>query len=450
MQAQSNQDAYVVQSTINMAVSVNTRYVDSDGHFNVEPTNQFEILFYKNTSCVKPMADTLKQWVSFNNYPGLNQFRLLANNSLALKPDIIAKLTDSTKVFLETSDCQHEPEPTITYHSNKPLMLVRLHDNQESLLKEENSSSSDSNVPIVPAQVAALDSYSKQTISKSFNGAHATVDTSSVARRSVTCQPPISASVIMSEEQPPVHVINTSWKLSRLYRLFEAFYLESTYERELISEFNTREQLILCKLLKVSARDITRAMCDTSTLAAIADEYFCNDTKRKGYKITNNKRFVFRKIRGLLYKQLQPPALGFRDTKKNRDARFFTHYFANAPEYMNLTTGERADLQSLLRTYEESKISVIWKFKTFTTDFSRVFFDFPHEMVHTYYQKKVNALRFCLEYMNEMEEENILRSSVPIKCLPRPLNVVKQYMADFFNSFGDKLVKGPPKSVYEK
>lgn len=240
----------------------------------------------------------------------------------------------------------------------------------------------------------------------------------------------------------PLHnLISDRSHLYRLFTLFETFYFEGVYKRELLTELNHREQLILCKIMKVAAKEIPKLVSNSNLITAISDKYFSNDTKRKGYKITNNKRFVFRKIRAILYKKMQCPKLGTKASKKLRDAKFFLHYFQNAPEYSSLTSKERADVKSLLRTYEESKISIIWRFRHFTEDFSNIFFNFPQEMMKTYYMKKVSALKFCIEYMNDKSDDFILRSAVPIKCLPRPLSVIKQYMADFFNSFGEYLTK---------
>lgn len=236
-------------------------------------------------------------------------------------------------------------------------------------------------------------------------------------------------------------VSNNHWQLSRLFNLFEIFYLEGIYQRELINEFNKKEQLIFCKIIKMNPKEILKLIGHANMIALMADKYFCNDTKKKGYKITNNKRFVFRKIRAILYRNIQDSKSEFKGSKNTRDAKFFSYYFQNAPEYSHLTIKERLDVKSLLRTYEESKIGVIWKFKRFTDDFSKVFFNFPQEMMTTYYMKKVCAFKFCLEYMNDKDDDFILKSSVPIKCLPRPLNVIKQYMADFFNSFAEYLRK---------
>ena len=235
--------------------------------------------------------------------------------------------------------------------------------------------------------------------------------------------------------------VDPYWNLFRLYNLFKVFYVEGTYERNLIFELNTREQLILCKIIKVNINEIPKLVGNRELIASIADKYFGNGMKKKGYKVTNNKRFVFRKVRAILYKNLQNLQSSAKVSKKSRDAKFFIYYFQNAPEYSKLTTKERNDVKSLLKTYEESKIGVVWKFKAFTEDFSKVFFNFPEELTKAYYLKKVCALKFCLEYLDYKDDEQILKSDVPIKCLPRPLNVIKQYMADFFNSFGDYLTK---------
>lgn len=238
--------------------------------------------------------------------------------------------------------------------------------------------------------------------------------------------------------------LGTAHDINRLYRifnLFERYYLEGVYNRDIIASFTHREQLIFLKIIKVSVKDIPALLGNQEYILAMADKYFNHDAKRKGYKITNNKRFVFRKIRSILYKRIQDARTNTKGSKKARDAKFFLMYFQNAPEYARLSPKERMNLKCLLRTYEESKISVIWKFERFSEDFSRIFFEFPSQMVDGYYTKKLNALRFYLEYLVDKNDEYILEAPVPIKSLPRPLTAIKQYMVDFYNSFGEHLKK---------
>lgn len=236
-----------------------------------------------------------------------------------------------------------------------------------------------------------------------------------------------------------INVADNKWPLNRLLNLFETFYIEGVYTRDAITDFTHREQLIFLKIIKTSSNDIPKLIGNTAQITQIANKYFESDNKRKSYKITNNKRFVFRKIKSIMYKNVQDPKSHSKVSKKTRDTKFFHYYFQNAPEYSKLTTRERADVKSLLRTYEESKINVIWKFKRFTTDFSKIFFSLPKEMMNTYYLKKVNVLKFCLEYVNDKSDDFILAEHLPIKSLPRPLTVIKEYMVDFFNSFGEYL-----------
>lgn len=230
-------------------------------------------------------------------------------------------------------------------------------------------------------------------------------------------------------------------RLSKIFNLFERYYLEGIYDRDIVMSLSQREQLILLKIIKVNENDIVSCVGNQEYIVGMADKYFSHDAKRKGYKITNNKRFIFRKIRSILYKNIQDAKTNMKGSKKARDTKFYLMYFQNSPEYARLSPKERINLKSLLRTYEESKIGVIWKFSQFSEDFSKVFFEFPNQMADNYYKKKLNALKFYLEFLNDKDEDYILNAPVPIKSLPRPLTAIKQYMVDFYNSFGEHLKK---------
>ena len=385
---QSHQNCYLVTKTFSNSDTLVNR------NLNRYPNK------LNNETCVIPNINNLE-----------NSCELINNMEFQNKRKNDNSLIDRVETFdrqklYDVSDTENKQMDKPEYHQNNVEFRKSDKSIEECTYKNDNTSFNGNS-----------DSFIKNKINKATN--------------KTTYKPTSPTSINPTND----------WHLSRLFHLFETFYLEGIYERDLISEFNNREQLILCKIIKVNIKEIPKLLGNKNQIAIIADKYFSNDMKRKGYKVTNNKRFVFRKIRSILYRNLQDPKTVSKASKKSRDNKFFLHYFQNAPEYNQLTAKERADVKSLLKTYEESKINVMWKFKSFTEDFSKVFFNFPQEMMKVYYFKKVCALKFCLEYMDDKSDEFIIKSTVPIKCLPRPLNVIKQYMADFFNSFGEYLVK---------
>lgn len=276
--------------------------------------------------------------------------------------------------------------------------------------------------------------YAREKIDKdTANQANKRLKCDVVSSRTSICSPNMAEPVVLKKPD--------NQQFFRLFNLFEKYYLEGVYSRETLLTFNEREQLIFLKIIKVNTKDIPTYLENQQLMVEHADKYFTHDTKRKGYKITNNKRFIFRKIRSILYKNIQDAKTNTKGSKKARDAKFFLYYFQNAEEFTHLSTKERLNLKSLLRTYEESKIGVIWKFSQFCQDFSSVFFDFPNQMIDGYYNKKLNSLKFYLEFLVDKDDDYIMGSPIPIKSLPRPLTAIKQYMVDFYNSFGEHLKK---------
>ena len=133
------------------------------------------------------------------------------------------------------------------------------------------------------------------------------------------------------------------------------------------------------------------------------------EQRKKGYKVTNNKRFIFRKIRMTLQSRLIQGKLKNKLLKREKEQLFFAFYFENCSEYNSLNPTEKADLKLVLNTYEEKKIKIVWRFKKFTKDFAEIFADLFTHLSNSYYKEKLTKMRKYINSLKEIDKKAIIK-----------------------------------------
>lgn len=231
------------------------------------------------------------------------------------------------------------------------------------------------------------------------------------------------------------------WEFATFFQFLRSFYIEREYLPYLVDSFNRKEIFVFCKFINRSQCTIEKFQRNKQKLLTLANKVFNGvEVRRRGYKITNNKRFVFRKIKAIMVSKFAEETLKVKTSKKEKDELFFFHYFQNRSQYKQMSPTERTDLESFLNIYEESKINLVWQFTDFLRDFSLVFFEFPDYLTKTYYREKVARYRTYLLDLTDRSTEEVFRARLPVKSLPINHNIIKEYMRDFKNSFGHILI----------
>lgn len=234
--------------------------------------------------------------------------------------------------------------------------------------------------------------------------------------------------------------INNLTTYDQLYNFLELIYLNKNYDSTPIKSLSNSELIILCKIMKIPNKEIPSLVNDKNLVKTLFDQYYNGiESKHRNYKITNNKRFIFRKIKGLMYNNIAGQE-GFDYNRNSRDNNFFNYYFKSEPEYLGLTMKEAEALRGLLHTYEESKIKLLWRFKKFTEDFSEIFFSFAKLNDEENNKKKLSGFRFYLDCLQGQNDAAIMNAVLPPNSLPLSTLAVKKFMVDFYNSFGSYLL----------
>lgn len=227
------------------------------------------------------------------------------------------------------------------------------------------------------------------------------------------------------------------WEFRNLYTFLKTYYLDSVYDPSYIDSFTERETIVFKRLINKKQDIFNTSNDEKSDLKKTAYFVFNGTEERKrGYKITNNKRFVFRKIKTLLMNRYLIRIKKKNALKNERDNYFFNYYFASDKEYEKLNTTDQKKLYRFLDVYEESKIKLIWRFDHYVTDFSHMFYRFEDELRKTYYNEKLSKLKAFLVRLTKKPLESLNKARLPMKNLPLNHNVIKEYMQDFYNSYG--------------
>ena len=230
------------------------------------------------------------------------------------------------------------------------------------------------------------------------------------------------------------------FKLLKLFIVL--FYFHREYRPELVEFFNDKEIHVFCKFLNRSQCSVEKFLRTKEKLLVLSNKVFNGvEQRKKGYKVTNNKRFIFRKIRMILQAKLIQGKLRNKLLKREKEQLFFAFYFENCPEYAGLTEQEKSDLRLVLNTYEEKRIKVVWRFEKFGRAFAEVFVDLFSHLKESYYREKLTKMRKYINSLSGLDTKTIMKSKLPFKNLPINHNSVEEYKRDFRDSFEEVLAK---------
>ena len=236
---------------------------------------------------------------------------------------------------------------------------------------------------------------------------------------------------------------NNKQRFKNLLEFLERLYMDGYYNFSLILAFDRSELVILAKMLDVPTNNSIQLDNLRNEIRKKANNYFqSQENRKKGYKVTNNKRFIFRKIKAILFEKYKKKHSKGNIGKKYQNFQFFNYYFRNTDEFKAVAHNDGDEIKKLLYTYKEHKMDLLWQFKKFTKEFSLIFFNFQEELRNSYYNKRLQSVKFYLDYLNNKDLKYIQEFNLPCKNLPPTNSVVKQYMVDFYNSFGEYLVHG--------
>ena len=227
-----------------------------------------------------------------------------------------------------------------------------------------------------------------------------------------------------------------AWEYHHLFSFIKLFYESRIYRPELIDKFNDKELSVFCRLININPSLIHKSTLKEQILPQIKEIFFGVEEKKKGYKITNNKRFVFRKIKGLMIIKFNRQHIKMKMTKRERDELFFFYYFQNSKEYLQLSEKEKKDLRNFMSVYMEANIELVWRFPLFVKDFTIIFRNFREELKLSYFKKKLEKYRAYLIGLRNKDLIEINKTTLPFQYMPLNHNTIDQCIEDFYGDYG--------------
>ena len=240
----------------------------------------------------------------------------------------------------------------------------------------------------------------------------------------------------------PVFIIRKNFDFDNLFCFLKEAYFEDRFDQELLTKLSDLEIAVALKMLGFDSDQIKYILKHKTKEDINRLLYEClsgANSYENGKKLTNNKRFIFRKIRSIMIRQFLNEIGKEHVGKKEKDKLFFEHYFVNQSEFSKLTPRQRTDIKSLFSIYYENKIHILWRFKKFTNDFSSILSTFLPQVKDLYFKEALLSVKIYLEFLKTKSPNFILTSNSHLKRLPYNRKVVEGFINGFYDKFGDYL-----------
>ena len=247
-------------------------------------------------------------------------------------------------------------------------------------------------------------------------------------------------SAFKSRFSEPVFIMKTNTNFDKLFEFLKEIYLEDRFNHELLTKLNQVEIATILKMLGFDSQRIKKTIKRKTREAInklLYDYLSGANTYENGKKLTNNKRFVFRKVRAIMIKKFLKGVDKEHVSKREKDNLFFKYYFVNQSEFSKLTHKQKKDIQSLFSVYYENKIHILWRFKQFTLDFSEILASFLPNIEELYFKEALMSVNIYLEFLKSKPPEFILTSNTHLKRLPYNRKVIESFVNGFYDKFGD-------------
>ena len=225
------------------------------------------------------------------------------------------------------------------------------------------------------------------------------------------------------------------YKFDNLKKVFYSVYIDENFNESLYEKLDQIEWMLLAKLVSDKENHLYEPLDYEKIKKTCEFFFFGKKTRPKGFKVTNNKRFVFHKIKEILMeKYVHKNNLG-RFRKKVVLKNFCSFYFENE-NIRNFENKEKMllslkDVKNVFKRYNENKIRELWKYQLFTKHFQFVIDNFNKEIKETYYKKKMRIFDQFIETLSKKNRCNIKLLELPWKTLPHNLATLNEFKDDF-------------------
>lgn len=223
---------------------------------------------------------------------------------------------------------------------------------------------------------------------------------------------------------------------SNLIVLFEELFFEGCFKNGVLKSLNHLERVVLLKFIENEKEDFLKEEVSLEKIEFLCKKRFLGSENRyKGYKVTNNKRFMFRKIKDIIFKKKKKIIKG-KTGKILKDKDIIKIIFQKA-DYLDINGYKYKDhnqIKKILSSYRESNLKEIFKFQDFYFLFKKTFNNFLGEMKDSYYKDKIDNLKNFFFKLSQQINLNPYDLKLPWKKLPYNHKSLLEFKNDFLNS----------------
>lgn len=222
------------------------------------------------------------------------------------------------------------------------------------------------------------------------------------------------------------------YKFENLKKIFYSVYINENFKETLYEKLDQIEWMLLAKLISDKENHLVEPLNYQKIKKTCKFFFFGKKTRPKGFKVTNNKRFVFHKIKEILIEKFILNNNLFRFSKKAALKNFCSFYFENESigiEKNNLLSLK--DVKNVFKRYNENKIRELWNYELFTKHFQFIIDNFNIEIKNTYYKKKMRIFHQFIETLSKKDRCNIKLINLPWKTLPHNQATLNEFKDDF-------------------
>ena len=217
-----------------------------------------------------------------------------------------------------------------------------------------------------------------------------------------------------------------------LKKFFYFLFFDGKFNKEIFKKFTFLDRFVMSKFVSNKIDNENIFLNLENLKKKIFEKFLAEKKKEKGFKITNTKRFIFRKIKNILFKKFK---------KEKKDISHFLiikYYFFNKND-KNLKFEKKDFLKykKFLNDFKKLEIIEISKSKKFVKDFMIIFKkkNFLKEMKKFYYQKKIDEIFFYLENLKIRKFLNFNNIMLPWKEIPYSHKSILKFRDNFEKSY---------------
>ena len=224
---------------------------------------------------------------------------------------------------------------------------------------------------------------------------------------------------------------------------FINYYLEDKLNLESLNSMNSQELIILLKLFGVENNKERSALMNNNI---ILKQFVFNKLgdlmyKEEFIKCPNGRRFIYGKIKNIIYKKFKNSLSNKKLKKKEIDRKFFKFYFYSSEEYKKIPMLSRLNVEKVFNSFEQNNVKLLLCFPAFKQEFKRVYLNFEHELKESYYRPKCRILKDYFLTLIGKSAKALEEAVVPFLKLPHSHSTVRIYYSDFGSYFQDAIIQ---------